>query len=51
MFSEDSQNKISLFVGFEAGRNDEIIARGQFEPPGYFSQVAKKNIESSLFGK
>ena len=42
LFSEDSQYKVSLFVRFEAGRNDQIIARREFEPPRHFSQVAEK---------
>ena len=41
LLSEDSQYKISLFVGVEAGRNDQIISRREFEPAGHFPQVSE----------
>ena len=50
MFSEDSQYEVSLFVGFVAGRNDEIIARGEFEPARHFPQIAG-NIKLEPFLK
>ena len=43
LLSEDSQYKISLFPGIEAGRNDQIISRRQFEPARHFPQVAEKH--------
>ena len=39
MLGKDSQDKISLLVGFEAGGDDQIVARRELEPAGDFPQV------------
>ena len=43
LFSEDSQHKISLLVGLEGGRNNQIISGTEFEPSRH---ISKKNVKS-----
>lgn len=36
---EDSEDKVSLLLGFEGGRDDDVLPGGQLEARAHLSQV------------
>lgn len=38
-FGKHTQTEVSVLVGFEGGRYDEVLSRRQFEARAYLSQV------------